>query len=140
MPAARSLASSARRWSRSSTPSRIPRPARSRRAGCGRSRAPRRETRDMTAVSRSERRIELLTRSGCSLCTTARESVRRIAAEAGVGWRERDVDEDPDLADEYGDRVPVVLLDGAEHAYWRGGGERLGGAPARGRPDLGVAG
>ena len=70
-------------------------------------------------------RIELLTRPGCSLCTTARESVRRIAAEAGVGWTERNVDEDPDLADAYGDRVPVVLLDGSEHAYWRVEEERL---------------
>src|SRR4051812_49879343 len=78
--------------------------------------------------------IELLTRPGCSLCTTARESVRRVAAEAGVGWTERNLDEDRDLADEYGDRVPVVLLDGAEHAYWRVGGggpaQRPGGGPA----------
>jgi glutaredoxin len=70
-------------------------------------------------------RIELLTRPGCSLCTTAREVVQRIAADEGVGWHERNVDDDPDLADEYGDRVPVVLVDGAEHAYWRVDERRL---------------
>lgn len=48
-----------------------------------------------------------------------------IAADADVDWDERDVDADPDLADEYGDRVPVVLLDGAEHAYWRVDEQRL---------------
>jgi hypothetical protein len=32
---------------------------------------------------------------------------------------ERDVDAETALAEEYGDRVPVVLLDGAEHCYWR---------------------
>jgi glutaredoxin len=64
-------------------------------------------------------RIELLSRPGCSLCTTARDAVQRVAGEAGVAWRELNVDDDPELADTYGDRVPVVLLDGAEHAYWR---------------------
>jgi glutaredoxin len=70
-------------------------------------------------------RLELLTRLGCSLCTAARETVARVAADAGVGWRERDVDAEPDLRDEYSDRVPVVLLDGREHAYWRVDEQRL---------------
>jgi hypothetical protein len=69
--------------------------------------------------------IELLTRPGCSLCTPARDSVARIAAETGVPWSERNVDSDPNLADTYGDRVPVVLLDGREHAYWRVEEQRL---------------
>lgn len=78
----------------------------------------------------SASRIELLTRPGCSLCTTARDSVRRVADEAGVGWTERNVDDDADLADTYGDRVPVVLLDGTEHAYWRVEEDRLRNALA----------
>jgi hypothetical protein len=32
--------------------------------------------------------------------------------------QEIDVDADPDLRAEYGDRVPVVLLDGREHSYF----------------------
>jgi hypothetical protein len=35
-----------------------------------------------------------------------------------VGSREVDVDTDPELQAEYGDRVPVVLLDGREHSYF----------------------
>ena len=70
-------------------------------------------------------RIELLTRPGCSLCTSAREIVQRVAADEGVGWRERNVDDDPEVADQFGDRVPVVLLDGREHAYWRVDERRL---------------
>jgi hypothetical protein len=42
-----------------------------------------------------------------------------VAAEQDVRWVETNVDDDADLADEYGDRIPVVLLDGREHAYWR---------------------
>ncbi len=63
-------------------------------------------------------RLELLTRAGCHLCATALETVTRIAAEAGVASREVDVDTDPELRAEYGDRVPVVLLDGREHSYF----------------------
>ena len=35
------------------------------------------------------------------------------------------MDADPDLQAEYWDRVPVVLLDGREHGYWRVEEERL---------------
>ncbi|MGY1698885.1 glutaredoxin family protein [Geodermatophilus sp. SYSU D00766] len=63
-------------------------------------------------------RLELLTRAGCHLCVAASETLARIAAEAGVASREVDVDADPELQAEYGDRVPVVLLDGREHSYF----------------------
>ncbi len=44
--------------------------------------------------------------------------VRRLAERAGVPLEVRDVDADPaDLA-RWSDKVPVVLLDGVEHAYW----------------------
>jgi hypothetical protein len=56
--------------------------------------------------------------------------VVEVAAEAGVGWQEQDVDGHGDLADEYGDRVPVLLLDGREHAYWRVDADRLRAALA----------
>ncbi|MCW2610709.1 MAG: hypothetical protein QOC93_2239 [Actinomycetota bacterium] len=64
-------------------------------------------------------RVTLLTRAGCHLCVAAREAMERVAAATGVAWREVDVDTDDELAMEYGDRLPVVLLDGAEHGYWK---------------------
>jgi len=36
-----------------------------------------------------------------------------------------DVDSDPELQAEYWDRVPVILLDGKEHGYWRVEEDRL---------------
>ena len=36
-----------------------------------------------------------------------------------------DVDADPELQAEYGDRVPVVLLDGREHSYFTVDVDRL---------------
>ncbi|MFG1926735.1 glutaredoxin family protein [Cryptosporangium sp. NPDC048952] len=63
--------------------------------------------------------VTLLTRVGCHLCDDAKDVIARIAAQTGVEWNEVDVDADPELAYEYGDRVPVVLLDGKEHGFWR---------------------
>jgi hypothetical protein len=63
-------------------------------------------------------RLQLLTRVGCHLCETAAETLTRIGGEAGLVPEAVDVDSDADLQAEYGDRVPVVLLDGREHSYF----------------------
>jgi glutaredoxin len=64
-------------------------------------------------------RLTLITRVDCHLCDVAKTAIARVAETAGVGWREVDVDADPALQEEYWDRVPVILLDGREHGYWR---------------------
>lgn len=64
-------------------------------------------------------RVRVLTRAGCHLCADAEAAVARICAETGTGWDTLDVDGDPELRAEYGDQVPVVLLDGREHASFR---------------------
>ena len=60
-----------------------------------------------------------MTRAGCHLCEVAEPLVRRAAADAGVTYEVRDVDADPTDRARWTDKVPVVLLDGAEHAYWQ---------------------
>jgi glutaredoxin len=67
----------------------------------------------------AEPRLTLITRAGCHLCEVARDDLVAVAAETGEDFRELDVDADPALLDEYSDRVPVILLDGKEHGYWR---------------------
>lgn len=69
--------------------------------------------------------VTLLGRVGCHLCEVARAEVARICAELGTSWSESDVDADPELRAEYGDRVPVVLVDGAEHDYFEVSENRL---------------
>ena len=76
-------------------------------------------------------RLQLLTRQGCHLCDVAAETLERIGAEAGTTPVAVDVDGDPELQAEYGDRVPVVLLDGREHSYFTVDVDRL-------RRDLGL--
>ena len=70
-------------------------------------------------MAAAQRKVELLTRAGCHLCDDARRLVEQVAGEARVPWQERDVDGDPELRAEYGDLVPVVLVDGKELGYWR---------------------
>jgi glutaredoxin len=69
--------------------------------------------------------LTLLVREGCHLCATAAETLARIGAEVGLVPQEIDVDADPELQAEYGDRVPVVLLDGREHSYFTVDVDRL---------------
>lgn len=72
-----------------------------------------------------EPRLTLITRVDCHLCDVAKEAIASVAAQAGVEYRLVDVDSDPALQAEYWDRVPVILLDGREHGYWRVEPERL---------------
>lgn len=76
-------------------------------------------------MSDNRARLTLLTRAGCHLCQTAAETLTRIGAEAGLVPEAVDVDTDPELQAEYGDRVPVVLLDGQEHSYFTVDVDRL---------------
>lgn len=64
-------------------------------------------------------RVTVVSRVNCHLCEVAKEVVARVAAEAGVTWAEVDVDADPALLAEYSDLVPVILVDGQVHDYWR---------------------
>lgn len=66
--------------------------------------------------------ITLLTRAGCGACVPAQERLTALCDEFGIELTCIDVDRavatDPELRAEYGDRLPVVLLDGREHSYW----------------------
>lgn len=67
----------------------------------------------------SDHIVTLITRVDCHLCADAEQLLRRLAAELGFGYGELDVDTDPARRAEYSDRVPVILIDGKEHGYWR---------------------
>ncbi|MEV6923538.1 glutaredoxin family protein [Dactylosporangium sp. NPDC051485] len=73
-------------------------------------------------------RLLLYTREGCHLCEEAREVLERV----GEPFEEVDISGDDELEEEYGFRIPVLLLDGKEHGYWRVEEDRL-------RADLGLS-
>lgn len=72
-----------------------------------------------------------MTRQGCHACEKAEADVARICAELDVPWQASDVDQDQELRAEYGDRVPVILIDGVEHGYWEVEEARFRAALAR---------
>lgn len=66
-----------------------------------------------------EPRVTLIGKPGCHLCETARDVVESVTAELGVAWREVSILDDPELYDRYWEQIPVVLVDGRPHEYWR---------------------
>jgi Glutaredoxin-like domain (DUF836) len=86
--------------------------------------------------------ITLLSRPGCHLCDDARAVIARVAAELGVTWQERDITRSDSDLRAYGDMVPVTLIDGEQHDFWRVSETRLRAALAVPRavsPDPGHA-
>jgi len=67
--------------------------------------------------------VQLLTREGCPVCVEVQAQLTRLAAELDFDLYATDVDAAAAAGDtaaraEFGDRLPVVLLDGKEHSYW----------------------
>ncbi|TQR87982.1 glutaredoxin family protein [Mycobacterium hodleri] len=57
------------------------------------------------------------------MCEKAGAILTRLAGELGFEFVSTDVDAaaaagDPSLRAEYGDLLPVVMLDGVQHGYW----------------------
>jgi hypothetical protein len=69
--------------------------------------------------------ITLLTRPGCHLCDDARAVVAAVAAELGVDWEERDITRSDSDLRAYGEMIPVTLIDGVQHDFWRVSEHRL---------------
>ncbi|MET7480913.1 glutaredoxin family protein [Streptomyces sp. NPDC005648] len=66
-----------------------------------------------------ERLVTLVGKSDCHLCEDARAVVEKVCAELGVPWEEKDINQDKELYDEYWEQIPVVLVDGRQHTFWR---------------------
>ncbi|HXL20113.1 MAG TPA: glutaredoxin family protein [Streptosporangiaceae bacterium] len=71
------------------------------------------------------RTITLLSRPGCHLCDEARRIIARVAADLDIAWVERDVTDSADDLREYGEMIPVTLIDGVQHDFWRVDESRL---------------
>jgi hypothetical protein len=70
-------------------------------------------------------RVTLLSRPGCHLCDDARSVIARVTADLGVGWTERDITRSLEDLARYSDMIPVTLVDGVQHDFWRVSEDRL---------------
>ena len=71
-------------------------------------------------------RLTLIGKPGCHLCDDAREVVQAVVAEVEaadaaprIAFDERSILDDAALAERYAEEIPVVLIDGEVHDYWR---------------------
>ena len=64
-------------------------------------------------------RLTLIGKPGCHLCDDARQVVARVTAELGEAYEERSILDDPQLQERYWEQIPVILVDGAQHDFWR---------------------
>ena len=80
--------------------------------------------------------LTLVGKPGCHLCDNARavvgEVLAALPADASgvpgaerVQVEERDILAEPELYGKYWEEIPVVLIDGRQHAYWRVDPQRL---------------
>jgi hypothetical protein len=73
--------------------------------------------------------LTLIGKPGCHLCDDAREAIRDVTQAlpdaSHIVLEERNILDEPELFDRYADEIPVVLIDGRQHTYWRVDKERL---------------
>lgn len=73
----------------------------------------------------AERTVTLIGKPGCHLCDDARVVIARVVGELGSAFEERDVTQDEELYRKYAEQIPVTLIDGKQHDFWRVDERRL---------------
>ena len=76
-------------------------------------------------------RVTFYTRAGCHLCDVARAVLAQVCADLGESFDEVDIDTDPGLRERFTDEVPVTVVDGRQHDFWRVDESRLRAALTR---------
>ncbi|GAA1221316.1 hypothetical protein GCM10009665_09390 [Kitasatospora nipponensis] len=73
----------------------------------------------------ADRKVTLIGKPGCHLCDRAREVIVRVTGELGVAFEELDITRDEKLHRSYAEQIPVTLIDGRQHDFWRVDENRL---------------
>ncbi len=76
-------------------------------------------------------RVTLIGKPGCHLCDEARAVVARVTTELGETYEELSILDDRALEEQYWEQIPVTLVDGEQHDFWRVSADRLRAALTR---------
>ena len=79
----------------------------------------------MTTSTEGPSRVVLLSRADCCLCDEALAEIEAARSSVAFDLEIVDVDAAPDLAAQYGEEVPVVLVDGRKAFKYRVTREQL---------------
>lgn len=77
------------------------------------------------------KKVELMVRQTCGSCDRVAKQIAPVVESAGATLTLVDVDAAKELALEFGDRVPVVVIDDEEFACWEVDNDELAEELAR---------
>lgn len=77
--------------------------------------------------------VTLYSRRGCHLCEVALETLTDLSHELNFEIDLRYIDGDSELERSYGEQIPVTLINGEHHDFWRVDPERFRGHLERNR-------
>lgn len=81
--------------------------------------------------------LSIVGKAECHLCDEAKGVVDDVLkAFPEVEVEEVSIDDNPLWADIYGERIPVILINGVEHVQWRVNPEKLAEALRQAQADL----
>ena len=63
--------------------------------------------------------VHIYSRHGCHLCEAAEKTASELQSEYSYQLSVEYIDGDPVLEREYGEKVPVIMINGQPHDYWR---------------------
>ena len=70
-------------------------------------------------------RVVLIGKPDCHLCEDVKSIIEKVCTELDVEWTELSILDDPALASQYFELIPVTLVDGNPHDQWRVNENRL---------------
>jgi glutaredoxin len=65
------------------------------------------------------KKVTVYSRTGCHLCEIAIDLINSVKGSDNFSLEIKLIDNDSELQKEYGEQVPVILIDEKIHDYWR---------------------
>jgi len=65
------------------------------------------------------RKVTVISRTGCHLCEIAIDKINSVKDELKFELEIKLINDLPELEQEYGEQVPVIMIDNKIHDYWR---------------------
>lgn len=81
-----------------------------------------------SSAEAGEPRVLVIGRPGCHLCEEVERVVEQVCRQRGIGYRVVSIEDDPALADRYAEYIPVTIVDGKQHDFYRVDPDRLAAA------------
>ena len=65
------------------------------------------------------RKVTVISRAGCHLCEIAIDKINLVKDQFKFELEIKLINDLPELEQEYGEQVPVIMIDNKIHDYWR---------------------